>query len=204
MSHDYTAELTEEEYENEKVNIFSAREALRKKQEEIKAFQREVAFEEAQLDEHESAVDEQFNEGLASSLVHDMADTLSSNYDLTEYPEGTEVIVSLIVPNDDGTLTEHSISLSQEDDGEECECDTDGDESSEETPPRGVDEIFADFLSTLAGVLDDEPEPEPTKEEPFKVNIDLAELFPGLLEEWSPNQDNGFSSLFEFIAKSQK
>lgn len=205
MSHDYTANLTEEEYENEKVNIFSAREALRKKQEEIEAFQREVNFEKAQLEEHENAVDEQFNDSWASSLVDEIADSLASTYDLSEYPEGTELVVSLLVPNEDGTVTEHSISLDASEEDEECECETeetDGNADSDEDVNRVVNDFVKDFLETLDGAFN--VEPEPVKEEPFKVEVSLGGLFPELFGEYQGSSMNGLEDLIDLLSKNQR
>lgn len=202
MSHDYTANLSEEEYENEKVNIFSAKEALRKKQEEIEAFQREVNFEKEQLEAHENAVDEQFNDSWASSLVEEIADSLASTYDLSEYPEGTELAVSILVPNEDGTVTEHSVSLDANEEDEECECETEETAKVVYSDDQAVNDFFNDFFESLDEAL--KAEPEPVKEEPFKVEVSLGGLFPELLGEYEGSPLSGLEGLIDLLNKNQR
>lgn len=192
LSHDYTTPLSEEEYENVKVDIFSEREALAKKQEEIDAFQREVDFEKAQLDKHETAVDEQFASSYDVTQLTNIVEHLNSTYDFEGLPEGATVTVALSVPRADGSFDEYSIELETEEPQEEPEVDG-FDEVSRalggafwEPFMRNIDEMLGHVVAEEAPTAEAPTEQEPT----FEVAVSLEEAFPELRDVFSPNGDS--------------
>lgn len=197
LSYDYSVNLTEEEYENEKVRIFAEREALRKKQEEIDAFQREVAFEKSQLEDHEKAVEEQYGHSNSEATLIDIADHLTETYDLGVLPEGSSVFVSLLVPNADGTVTEHSVELTADDEDEECECN-----NPEDNAGSVIFESLLDQFKNEFGLSESSSEKEDAEEdrnETIKINVSLEEAFPELAFPFDDEQIYSLSKLLGFL-----